>query len=82
MDRGLIPFIQPWQLDGYQTTATGQQNQIGGRGYPIQINDDGIIDFVLAATKPVDFPQTTPRSSTIYAGFVPNAFRSRQRAKT
>ncbi len=75
MDRGLIPFIQPWQLDGYQTTATGQQNQIGGRGYPIQINDDGIIDFVLAATKPVDFPQTTPSEAALYTLVSsPNAF--------
>ncbi len=67
VDNKLIPFIQVPNLQGWEGVTGTQAAFTADRGYPIHINDDGIIDFVVQMQRPFTaWPQVEPSEEALY----------------
>ena len=66
-DGNKIPFIRKSQLEGWQDSMFDETGNGADRAYPIHINDDGILDFVVQKIRPQSAsPQTAPTELALY----------------
>ena len=66
-DRAVLPWVQPWQLNGYLTIRAYVTRAMSG-AFPMEIDGTGQLDFVALVDTPfTQWPQVEPSELTFYS---------------